>query len=130
MRDDISVYLLDTHALVWTIGSPDRMPAAARAAVESRPAKVSVVSLWELILKKRRRTAVRDPLAWWEQYITRTQTEVIPVRVPHLTELDRLPEFHADPFDRMLVVQALAEQCALISGDGMLARYGVPVIWD
>ena len=125
------MYLLDTHALVWTIGSPGRMSAGARAAVESRQAKVSVVSLWELILKKRRRTAViREPLAWWEQHVTRSETEVIPVRVSHLTELDRLPELHGDPFDRMLVAQALAEDCTLISADAMLARYGVPVVWE
>jgi PIN domain nuclease of toxin-antitoxin system len=125
------VYLLDTHALVWTIGSPSRLPAAARAAVESRRARVSVVSLWELILKKRRHTAaVREPVAWWEQHVTRSETEVMPVRVSHLAELDRLPEIHSDPFDRMLVAQALAEDCTLISVDGMLARYGVPLVWQ
>ena len=125
------MYLLDTHALVWTIGSPGRLPPAARAAVESREARVSVVSLWELILKKGRHTAaVREPITWWEQYVTRSETEVIPVRVSHLAQLDRLPELHRDPFDRMLVAQALAEGLTLASKDGLLARYGVPVIWE
>jgi PIN domain nuclease of toxin-antitoxin system len=125
------VYLLDTHALVWTIGSPDRLPAAARAAVTSGQAKVSVISLWELILKKRRSTApVREPLVWWEKHVTRSETEVIPVRVRHLAELDRLANIHTDPFDRMLVAQALAENCTLVSGDGVLARYGAPVVWE
>jgi PIN domain nuclease of toxin-antitoxin system len=125
------VYLLDTHALVWTIGSPGRLPRGARAAVESRETKVSVVSLWELILKKRRATAaVREPLPWWEQHVTRTETEVIPVRVPHLAALDRLPEIHGDPFDRLLVAQALAEDCMLVTADSTLTRYGVPVVWE
>lgn len=73
---------------------------------------------------------MRDPLAWWEQHVTRSETEVIPVRVPHLAELDRLPEIHADPFDRMLVAQALAEDCTLISRDEILARYGAPTLWQ
>jgi PIN domain nuclease of toxin-antitoxin system len=124
------VYLLDTHVLVWTIGSPDRLPPAARAAVESRQVKVSVVSLWELILKKRRGTAaILDPIPWWEQYVTRTQTEVVPVRVPHLSVLDHLSEVHGDPFDRMLVAQALAEGLTLVTADSMLLRYGVSVVW-
>jgi PIN domain nuclease of toxin-antitoxin system len=46
-----------------------------------------------------------------------------------LAELDRLPEIHGDPFDRMLVAQALAENCTLVSGDGLLARYGARVLW-
>ena len=45
-------------------------------------------------------------------------------------QLDGLPEVHRDPFDRMLVAQALAEECALVSRDGMLARYDVPVVWE
>jgi PIN domain nuclease of toxin-antitoxin system len=55
---------------------------------------------------------------------------VIPVRIPHLAALDRLPDIHSDPFDRMLVAQALAEDCALISRDGVLARYEVAVVWE
>jgi PIN domain nuclease of toxin-antitoxin system len=116
---------------VWTVASPDRLPIAARTAIESRQVRVNVVSLWELILKKKRPTApVREPLAWWEQHVTRTATEVIPIRVPHLAELDRLPDIHGDPFDRMLVAQALADNCAVVSADSLLARYGVPVVWE
>jgi PIN domain nuclease of toxin-antitoxin system len=124
------VYLLDTHALVWAIGEPERLPAAARAAVQSNQAKVSVASLWEMIVKKNRHTApVRDPLVWWDKHIAKVGTEVIPIRIPHVAELDRLPEIHRDPFDRILVAQALAENCTLVTRDSTLARYGVPVVW-
>jgi PIN domain nuclease of toxin-antitoxin system len=125
------MYLLDTHALVWAVGSPERLGPAARAAAQSRQVKVSVVSLWEMIVKKNRNTtAVRDPVVWWEQHITRAETEVIPIRVSHLAELGRLPDIHGDPFDRMLVAQAVAERCTLISADSILAPYGVPVVWS
>lgn len=69
---------------------------------------------------------MREPLVWWESHITRSETDVIPIRVPHLAELDRLPDIHSDPFDRMLVAQALAEGLTLVSKDAMLARYGAP----
>jgi PIN domain nuclease of toxin-antitoxin system len=55
---------------------------------------------------------------------------VIPVRVPHLAKLDRLPDIHGDPFDRMLVAQALAEGLKLVSGGAILSRYGVEVLWN
>jgi len=125
------VYLLDTHALVWVVGSPERLPQAVRMVVESHQTKVSVISLWEMIIKKNRKTAaVRNPLAWWEQHVTRVETEVLPIRIPHLTALDRLPDLHRDPFDRMLVAQALAEGLTLATKDPTLVRYGVPIVWE
>ena len=125
------MYLLDTHALVWVVGSPERLPQAVRMVVESHQTKVSVISLWEMIIKKNRKTAaVRNPLAWWEQHVTRVETEVLPIRIPHLTALDRLPDLHRDPFDRMLVAQALAEGLTLATKDPTLVRYGVPIVWE
>jgi PIN domain nuclease of toxin-antitoxin system len=92
---------------------------------------VSVVSLWELILKKKRGTApVRDPVVWWAEHVTDRETEVVPVRVPHVIQCDRLADVHSDPFDRMLVAQALSERCTLITRDALLGRYGVPILWD
>jgi PIN domain nuclease of toxin-antitoxin system len=123
-------YLLDTHALLWAIGSPDRLSPAARAAVETGRAKVSVVSLWELIVKKNRNTApIREPLSWWQRHIARAETEVVAIRVPHLAELDRLPQIHGDPFDRMLVAQARSEQLRLVTADAALGRYDVAIVW-
>jgi PIN domain nuclease of toxin-antitoxin system len=92
--------------------------------------KASVVSYWELMLKKGRPNApVLHPGDWWAQYVTQASVEVLPIRVAHVDRLEGLAEIHRDPFDRMLVAQALAEDCTLISRDEMLARYGIPVLW-
>lgn len=126
----ISVYLLDTHALVWGITVPEQLPARVRELLAGGEVKASVVSYWELMLKKGRPNAlVLQPLAWWERYVTRASVEVLPIRVAHVDRLEGLAEIHRDPFDRMLVAQALAEGCTLISRDGALARYGLPVVW-
>jgi PIN domain nuclease of toxin-antitoxin system len=86
---------------------------------------------WELVLKKNRQaTPVKDPLAWWNRHVTRAAVEVLPMRVAHVDRLNALEPWHADPFDRMLVAQALAENCTLISRDPLLASYGVPVVWS
>ena len=125
------MYLLDTHALVWGITLPEELSARVRDILAAGEVVASVVSYWELILKKGRHSApMAEPKAWWGRYVTRPAVEVLPVRVPHLDRLDALPGLHRAPFDRMLVAQALAENYTLVSRDGMLAHYGVPVVWD
>jgi len=125
------MYLLDTHALLWSITAPEKLSRRARRIVESGDAKASVVSYGELILKKSRsRAPVRNPAAWWERYITRGAVEVLPLRVAHLNELDGLTEVHRDPFDRVLLAQAIAEKISLLSRDSELGRYGAKVVWD
>src|SRR5262245_9064278 len=122
------MYLLDTHALVWAVTVPEELPARVRGILASGKVMASVVSYWELVLQKGRHTAaVLEPAVWWDRYITRLAVEMLPVRVAHLDRLDVLPEFHKDPFDRMLVAQAITEEYALVSRDGVLARYGAPV---
>lgn len=124
------MYLLDTHALVWGITIPEQLPARVQEILTVGEVKASVVSYWELVVKKGRPTAlVIHPAEWWERYVTRTSVEVLPIRVAHVNRLDGLAEIHRDPFDRMLVAQALAEDCTLVSRDEILARYDVPVVW-
>jgi PIN domain nuclease of toxin-antitoxin system len=125
------MYLLDTHTLVWGVTIPERLPARVQEILAAGEIKASVVSYWELVLKKGRQTAVvLQPLAWWERYVTRQSVEVVPIRVDHVDRLDGLPEWHRDPFDRMLVAQSLAEGLTLVTKDANLARYGVPLVWD
>lgn len=107
-----------------------RLSPAVRAAIESETVRVSSVSLWELILKKRRSgAAVSDPLPWWDRYVSRAGVQVVPVRIAHLAELDSLPELYRDAFDRMLVAQARAEKLRLITADKALTRYDVDILW-
>jgi PIN domain nuclease of toxin-antitoxin system len=125
------MYLLDTHALVWGVTVPEQLPARVRDILSAGEVTASMVSYWELMLKKGRQNAlVLEPKAWWDRYITRPAVEVLPVRVAHIDQLDILPELHRDPFDRILVAQALAEGLTLATKDTILARYGAPVVWE
>jgi PIN domain nuclease of toxin-antitoxin system len=124
------MYLLDTHVLIWANTVPELLSPAARRAIDTFEVKVSVVSLWELIVKKNRPGApVREPLRWWDRYVTRAEIEVLPVRVSHVASLDTLPDVHRDPFDRMLVAQADFEQLRLVSADRVFAGYPVETVW-
>jgi len=62
--------------------------------------------------------------------VTRASVEVLPIRVAHVDRLNELRDWHRDPFDRMLVAQALAEGLKLASKDALLARYGAPLVWE
>lgn len=90
----------------------------------------SVVNLWELILKKDKAGAlITEPVPWWERYVVRTGVTVLGIRPAHLMMLDKLPGFHKDPFDRMLVAQALVEKASLLSRDRALSAYNIDLIW-
>lgn len=122
--------LTDTHTLVWALSDPEALGSKARAALAEFPFTASVANLWELVLKTRKPGALlADPLAWWEKYVIRPGIPAIAIRTAHIRALAGLPDIHKDPFDRILVAQALAERLTLASKDAMLGQYGVPVIW-
>jgi PIN domain nuclease of toxin-antitoxin system len=123
--------LTDTHTLVWALSKPEALGTEARAALAGSPFTASVANLWELVLKARKPGAlIADPLLWWEKYVARAGIPALAIRTPHIRALAGLPEIHKDPFDRLLVAQALAEGLTLATKDVVLARYGAPVVWD
>ena len=122
--------LTDTHTLVWALTEPAALGAGARAALASSPFSASVANFWELVVKARKPGALlADPVLWWENFVVRSGIPTLAIRTAHVRALAGLPDLHKDPFDRILVAQALAEEFTLVSKDEMLARYGAPVIW-
>ena len=113
--------LLDTHALVWSINDPGKLSPAARQVVEEGRFCVSCASLWEMIVKKRRATAlIADPLPWWRQYIHRASVKVLPINAEHIEYLDVLPGPNWDPFDRVLIAQCVLHGLRLVTKDGAI----------
>jgi PIN domain nuclease of toxin-antitoxin system len=91
---------------------------------------VSVVNLWEMILKKGKPDALTaDPVAWWDKYIVAKGLSTLSVMPAHIKALDQLDMHHHDPFDRLLVAQCISEGLSLISIDAKMPPYGIPVIW-
>ena len=121
--------LLDTHVVLWWLHDDPRLGASARTLISSGDAQLwfSVASLWEISIKHRigklgvtaAQVAAQLPLA---------RISVLPIKVIHLTELERLPLLHRDPFDRMLLAQAMVESAQLMTNDAILSGYGIPCI--
>jgi PIN domain nuclease of toxin-antitoxin system len=125
--------LLDTHTFLWLDSCPEKLSHTALAACED-PANqlyLSVVSAWEIQIKRQiGRLQLDVPLA---QMIQAQQSandlHILPVELHHVYVLDELPLHHHDPFDRLLIAQAKAEQAWLVSVDSQFEPYLVTVIW-
>lgn len=115
---------------MWALEKPDALGQAAFTALQQHAFTASVINYWELVLKKDKPGALlQDPVTWWDQYVVRAGIPTLGVRVSHIRALARMPALHRDPFDRLLVAQALADGLTLLTKDMMLSKYDVPIIW-
>jgi PIN domain nuclease of toxin-antitoxin system len=125
--------LLDTHSFLWFVGGDARLSASARQVIEDLGNEIfiSTASLWEIAIKVN--LGKLDLGAPYEQFIPaelqRQKIAVFPIEVPHLSEVAKLPLHHRDPFDRLIIAQALTEGMPIISVDEVLDDYGVQGIW-
>ena len=122
--------LLDTQILLWAAGEPKRLSAAARKLLNDPRNELlfSAASLWEIAIKKTlgREDFRVEPRLLRRGLIDNGYTE-LPVTSQHAVNIDSLPPLHKDPFDRLLLAQALSEGITLVTGDAQLARYPGPV---
>jgi PIN domain nuclease of toxin-antitoxin system len=122
--------LLDTQILLWAAGQPDRLSAAARKLLNNPRNELlfSAASLWEIAIKSSlgRKDFSVEPRLLRRGLLDNGYTE-LPVTSEHAVGIDALPPVHKDPFDRLLLAQALSEGVTLVTGDALLARYPGPV---
>ena len=122
--------LLDTHLLVWAMGSPERLPAGLAPMLEDpRNTPVfSVASLWELVIKQALgRPDFRVEPAMLRRALLDGGWQELPIQAQHALAVAALPPLHRDPFDRLLLGQATADGLLLITADQQLATYPGPV---
>lgn len=123
-------HLLDTSTLLWALGSPERLSARARRLVNAGDNVVSVASYWEVVVKTQKRLlAIPDLPTWWRRATELMAARILPIRGSHVTALAALPMLHKDPFDRILIAQAVAEGLDLVTNDEPISSYPVRTIW-
>lgn len=125
--------LLDTHAFLWWVTDDEQLSRRARRLLGDGKNEVffSAASAWEISMKSSLgRVALPDDA---ERYVPKqleqNAFEVLPVRLQHALRVGALPGIHRDPFDRLLIAQALIEDLTLLSRDRHLASYSVRVVW-
>jgi PIN domain nuclease of toxin-antitoxin system len=123
-------HLLDTSTLIWALGFSERLSPRARRLVEAGPNVVSVASYWEVVIKAQKGLLViADVPTWWERAVDVMSARQLSIRASHISALATLPAVHKDPFDRILIAQAIAEGFDFITSDAHAASYPVRTIW-
>ena len=125
--------LLDTHALLWFLLGDAKLSPVAEELIR-RPDNevlVSPASYWEIAIKiSLGKYCLPEPLAqFMTRELVRNRFNILPILPSHAERLVHLPFHHRDPFDRLIVAQALEDGLALVSADRILDLYAVPRIW-
>jgi len=116
--------LLDTHVFLWAVAGSASLNAKMRKTIDTAEAVfVSAASIWEIAIKARLRKIDADPAALVAA-IDESGFIELPLRAMHAARVATLPPIHADPFDRLLVAQAIAEPLRLLTTDAKLKAYG------
>jgi PIN domain nuclease of toxin-antitoxin system len=130
--------LLDTHAFLWYVLDDPKFTRVARDAIEAGSvntddprALISPVSYWEIAVKiSIGKYRLNEPYeVFWRTGIERNGFEVLPVEIRHTATLLNLPFHHKDPFDRLLIAQAISEGMPLVSADEQFDQYPIARVW-
>lgn len=121
--------LLDTHVFLWWQDESERLPLrVADVIATAADIHVSVVTAWELAIKVRAgKLRSRESFA---EAVAENGFGLVPIALDHIDLVAGLPLHHRDPFDRMLVAQALHEGLTLVTHDRKLGAYAVPIVWS
>ncbi len=125
--------LLDTQAFLWSAAIPERLSGRARRLIQdgANDVFVSAASAWEIAIKARlgRLKLTEDIERFVPDQIAQNSFQALPVQVRHALKVAALPDVHRDPFDRLLVAQAIVEGLAIVTPDREIRGYPVKVVW-
>ena len=120
--------LVDTQALIWWLSGDARLTGTARDAIARARAQAaaSAASIWEASIKRATGKLHGPDLG---SAVTAAGLPFLRIDEHHARLAGELPPIHRDPFDRMLVAQAMLEQLVIVTSDREIPRYGVPIVW-
>lgn len=122
--------LLDTHLLIWAAAGADRLPARARKWLgdQKNTLLFSPATLWEIAIKRSlNRPDFRIDARVLRRGLLDNGYRELPILTQHMVAVESLPPIHKDPFDRMLIAQAIVEGVVLLTDDATVARYPGPI---
>jgi PIN domain nuclease of toxin-antitoxin system len=116
--------LLDTNVVLLALTMPSSLSGRVRKAIVDGPNVLSAVVYWEVVLKATKGSLrVGYPQAWWGDAVDMLAATPLPITPKHIDRIYDLPPIHKDPFDRMLLAQAMAEDCLLLTTDREILKY-------
>lgn len=124
--------LLDTHTFLWWDSEPEKLSRRALELCQNPENMIvlSVASIWEMQIKiQLGKLKIKMPLAEMIGQQQQNGIEILPVEASHIFAVESLPNYHKDPFDRLIIAQAIVEDAILISADPLISQYPVGVEW-
>ncbi len=124
--------LVDTHAFIWFVNGDEALSSKALEAIEKHPDSnyVSIASLWEIAVKiSLGKLDIKQPFSKIADEITKNGFQLLPIGFEDVLQVTALSFFHKDPFDRLIIAQAIANKLHVISKDQYFTEYPVNVIW-
>ncbi|WP_373541103.1 type II toxin-antitoxin system VapC family toxin [Chamaesiphon sp.] len=124
--------LLDTHTFLWFVMGNHRITEKLRAEIEDNENFVSIVSIWEIAIKYRiGKLNLEVPFDdFIDRQIDPNGIQLLDIKLEHLKRVSPLPLHHRDPFDRLLIAQAIVEDLLIISADWVFSLYPVRLMWE
>jgi len=124
--------LLDTHTFLWFVMGNPRITSKLRAQIEDNENLVSIVSVWEIAIKYSiGKLTIELPFDdFIDRQVISNGIQLLDIKLDHLKVLATLPLHHRDPFDRLLIAQAITEDLVLISADSVFSLYPVQRMWE
>ncbi len=124
--------LLDTHTLIWFINGSQELSGIARQTIETEHADnyVSIASLWEIAIKiSLGKLELKTPYYQISKQLSENGFNILPVSFEDTLLVASLPFYHRDPFDRIIIAQAITNKLTVISKDEQFSNYSVKVVW-
>lgn len=125
--------LLDTHALLWIVGGDSRLGQKAKSAYldEANSVFVSMATIWELAVKiSLKKLEIAGELnGFVTEHVHGNGMELLPIQLAHCCQLQNLDFHHRDPFDRLIIAQAMVERLTIVSADKEFDAYPIQRIW-
>ncbi|GFI09844.1 MAG: type II toxin-antitoxin system VapC family toxin [Lachnospiraceae bacterium] len=126
------MYLLDTNALLYFLYDSGKLSKRASDIIYRNDEKinVSIVSMWEIAIKSSiGKLEIKSSISKIAETCENEQFDILPIKPFHLDKIERLPAIHGDPFDRLIISQAISENLVIITKDGTIPMYNVKVLW-
>ena len=125
-------YLLDTHTLLWFINGDSCLPIKVIDEIVNLKNRcfISIASIWEIAIKiKLSKLTLLSDFNRLIEFFTQNQIEILPLTFNHIQSLNDLEPHHRDPFDRILIAQAITEELTILSKDRIFTYYNINLLW-
>jgi PIN domain nuclease of toxin-antitoxin system len=126
-------YLLDTNVWLWSLGPTEKIGREGLEVVSSGEQEIflSVASSWEIALKTQlgKFSLPEEPIRFVSKRLTQQGIRPLPITLSHSLKVFDLPLHHGDPFDRMIIGQAITEEMTVLTSDRLFEKYSVNILW-